>query len=136
MNILLQCTSHYLNSPHYGGIFFKNYFILVTKPTTSFIEEKICRKNIVRLMKAKKIIYFRPFDFESVFFNKKCFLEVREETENTRTYKLSTSSYTHVVPNHSSPSKFSWFKRLTIQNILILYFKFTQKQVIQMIRME
>lgn len=91
-----------LNSPPYRGIFFKNYFILVTKPIKSFIEEAISRsKNIVKARKNNVLLTFQLS--VSYFFNKKVFLEVREGTEKARTYKLSTSSFTHIAPHHSSP---------------------------------
>ena len=68
-NIFLQCTlpTPFLNSPHDGNIFFKNYFILVTKPTSSFKEET-CRESLVRFIKARKNNIISIFQLSFSFF--------------------------------------------------------------------
>ena len=138
ITVHITLPTPFLNSPPCKGLLFKNYFILVTKLTNYFIEETISsRKNKVRLIKARKNDILSTFWLSVTFFNKKDFSEVREGTERTRTYKLSTSSYTHTqLPTIQVQGMILWFKTRTIENTLILYFKFTKKQVIHRIRIE
>ena len=82
-----------------------HYSILAMKPTSCIILY-YSRKSIMynEYSKARKNNILSIFQLSIGFFNKKAFQKVREGAEKTITYKLSSSSYTHIAAHHQCPS--------------------------------